>query len=143
MEMSHLRLAGIITSITLLLALVTGIVYVHLNAPREAYTEFYLLNKDGKFEIYAEEISLGDTVEVIAVIVNHEQQDISYTLAILSNGIPVKTIEPISLSNNEKWENSQVFSPLMVKGRQNIEFILSKQSNLNESLYLNFWIDVQ
>jgi uncharacterized membrane protein len=118
------------------------------------FTEFYILNTDGKTDAYPWQVRQGEPVEVIVGIVNHEYEMASYRLEIKLNGICVKEISTETLTHQDKWEEKVSFAPpIWTWGEERkAEFWLYKNGQAEpyykEPLYfyikepLYFYIDV-
>lgn len=91
----------------------------------EGFTEFYILAVDGKAEGYPKQVVLGQPVELIIGIVNHEHAATSYRVSIrMNNGVEDKEIETGALADEEKWE--EIVSVVLqgVGVEQKVEFWL-------------------
>lgn len=93
-------------------------------------TEFYILNIEGKARNYPKQIVLGDSVDVIIGVVNHELKPASYRIDITVNGIKNKEITMGELANEEKWQEIVSFIPDKVGGNQKVEFWLYKNGEI-------------
>jgi uncharacterized membrane protein len=106
----------------------------------ETFTEFYLLGQEGDISDYPEQVTAGDKVSVITVIINHEQKLVTYRIEITVDGLEVGKAGPFSLGQGEKWEQETSFSLTKSGNKQKVNFLLYKE----EVLYteLNLFIDV-
>lgn len=111
--------------------------------PKEegSYTEFYVLGAKGKAEGYPKELIEGKTATVILSIVNHEDEDLIYSVKILIDGENNSEISKIVLEKEEKWEQEVFFTPTKVGGEQDVEFVLYKSNEPYQQLHL--WINVK
>jgi len=109
----------------------------------EPFTEFYVLDLNGESQNYPTEMSAGDEAEVILVIVNKEQDRISYRIEIIVDGTKYNEAGPILLENNEKWEDLIGFSITKAGNEQKVEFLLfmDGQSEVYRSIHL--WVNVR
>ena len=119
--------------------------YVIAKLPKgDRFTEFYILDADGKTYAYPWRATPGEPVEVIVGIVNHEYEVASYRLEIRVSGIRVKEIGTETLSHRDKWEEAVSFTPWMWGKEQKVEFWLYRNGEAEpyyeEPLY--FHIDV-
>ncbi len=141
------RLDKILTIILILAILgATGMLSYILAMPQdtgEKFTEFYILGLEDKATDYTKELQIGDEGRVIAGIVNHEYQRVSYTIEIVIDGAIDKEIGPIVLEHGEKWQGEVSFTPIRVGVNQKIQFLLydEEKSFPKEELYL--WIDAK
>ena len=117
---------------------ITG--YIVLNSRYvENFTEFYMLNLEGKANDYPSEIKVGEYVEVIIGVINHENDVMRYRLDIKIDGADDTEITGITLENDEKWEESVGFSIDKSGNNQKVEFIIYENEGIEpylEPLYL-------
>ncbi len=92
----------------------------------EKFTEFYILSMEGKAENYPKKVTLGESVELVIGIVNHEYEVTSYRIDIKTNGIESNQITIQPLANEEKWEEVVSFVPQSSSKSQRVEFWLYK-----------------
>jgi uncharacterized membrane protein len=121
-----------------------GVLVYTIAVPRtsEQYTEFYVLNSEGKAEDYPENIVLGETGSVILGIINHERLPTTYTVDIQIDGSGLGMIGPITLQDEEKAEVIAEFTPQTTGDRQKVEFLLFKDDSAEPYLNLHIWINV-
>ncbi len=110
----------------------------------QPFTEFYILASDGRAENYPEQVVLGEPVELIIGVANHEGVGMSYLVSISINGVESEEIETALLADGESWEQPVSLVPKSSGVEQRIEFWLYKNGEaepyLEEPLYL--YIDV-
>lgn len=107
----------------------------------DSYTEFYLLDMEGKAKYYPAELAVGEAGEVIIGIINREGQPATYSVEIVFDGQKIDEIGPIYLSQDEKWEEGVTFTPARTGQQQKVEFLLYRdEGQLYRTLHL--WIDV-
>lgn len=113
-------------SILLLLILSVGIVtFQNITTPRiEKFTEFYILDSGGKTENYPENLTTGESAEVILGIGNHEVVEEEYRVTVRLEGETIKTIEGIKLKHDEKWEEKIDFVSTKSGKDIELEFLL-------------------
>jgi uncharacterized membrane protein len=110
----------------------------------EKFTEFYILGLDGKAENYPQELTVGDEGNVILGIANHEHEgNLVYRVEITINGEVNSIIGPLTLPNEEKWQNEVGFTPHKAGENQKLEFILYKQGEDKPYKLLYLWVDVK
>ena len=119
------------------------LVYV-INQPRSAekFTEFYVLNAQGKADDYPRNLVAGQSYEVILGIVNHESKSAAYRIDIIIDGEKTEEINPINIDTEEKWEQKITFTPIHSGTNQKIEFLLYKGSEIDVYKQLALQIDV-
>ncbi len=110
----------------------------------EGFTEFYILGVDGKVENYSRQVVLGEPVELIVGIVNHEYDKTIYRVTIKINDVRRAEIVTGALANDEKWQEKISFVPQSAGEEQKVELWLYKNNETqpynNNSLHL--YIDV-
>ena len=110
----------------------------------EKFTEFYVLGLDGKAENYPQELTVGDEGNVILGIANHEHEgNLVYRVEITINGEVNSIIGPLTLPDEEKWQNEVGFTPHEAGENQKLEFILYKQGEDKPYKLLYLWIGVK
>lgn len=114
--------------ILLLLIFSVGIVTVQtITTPKiEKFTEFYILDSEGSAGNYPENLTLGESAEVILGIRNHEAQEEEYRVDIQLEGETIETIEGIKLKHEERWEGGINFIPNKAGENMRLEFLLYK-----------------
>jgi uncharacterized membrane protein len=130
----------------LLLVAVVGVLgtvaYVLIrNKNGEKFTQFYVLNLDGKADNYPHDIVSGQSGSVLLDIVNDEGAAAMYKIEILIDGQPVNEIDSIVLSQGQQWEQPVTFTPSKTGDNQEVQFeLFVNDSPLFQELHL--WIDV-
>lgn len=161
-----------ILSIILVVAILStmGVLIYTISFPKvgEHFTEFYILGLEGKAIGYPTEFTLranrvinvrygdtattvsGTTGRVILGIVNHEQQQTTYSVSIQIDGKPVNIaynrqnvarLNVIPLEQNEKWESEIGFAPMHIGKNQKVEFSLYKDGSAEAYNSLHLWIN--
>lgn len=105
----------------------------------ERFTEFYILDAQGKTENYPTQVVLGEPVELIVGIVNHEYAETNYRITVRTNGFKNAEIFTGTLANNERWQERISFVPSGAGEGQKVELCLYKNNETqpynNNSLY--------
>ena len=135
-------------SITIMLAVmiigaIGTLVYV-INQPRnvENFTEFYVLNTQGKAKEYPNNLIMGQSYEIILGIVNHESESTAYRIDVIIDGEKTEEINPINLDIEGKWERKITFTPIHTGTNQKIEFLLYKGTSTDVYKQLALQLDV-
>ena len=112
------------------IAIVLGCIAYITATPQknEEFTEFYILNAEGKAQNYPKQAIVGEPVEIFIGIVNHEHKPTSYRIEIKINGIEAGEVNIDTLTNEEKWERKISFTPQSVGEKQKVDFYLFKDS---------------
>ncbi len=133
----------VVSLIIVILGTIGTIAYVS-TVPKagDTFTEFYILGEQGNAENYPKEVTLGETVNVIAGIVNHNQDNLEYRVEITINGERAAYYGPIILAQTEKWEQIVSFTPMHAGSSQKVEFLLfiGEAAEPYQMLYL--WLTV-
>jgi len=124
-------------AIVLILAIVGVVLLVVLPQPSEPFTELFLLGPGGNASDYPTNLTVGQTANVTAGVVNHENSNVNYTLVVSLDNATV-TSRSFSLANNAQWENSISFAVTHSGAGQKLEFDLYKGSDVGvyRSVYL-------
>ena len=143
--MSSLDKALSISLVVAILAAISSLSYV-IAVPKEGdkFSEFYILNTEGKAENYPSQITLGEPVELLIGVVNHEYEPTSYRIEIDIDGSQVRKININALAHDEKWEATISPTPESAGQNQKVTFQLyinnSTEPYLKDPLHL--YLDV-
>jgi len=144
--MPRLDKALSISLVVAILAALGGIVYfVTTPQPSEKFSEFYILGPQGKAENYPQKVIVGDSVDVIIGVVNHEYQPVTYCMEITINGVRNKEVDIGTLAHEQKWEQEISFVAQTPGDKQKVEFWLYKDNGVEPYLKdpLRLYIDVR
>jgi len=110
----------------------------------EKFTEFYILNTEGKAKDYPEQVIVDNPVDILLGVVNHEYQPADYKVEIQMDGTEVGKVNTGTLAYRQKWEEKVSFIPQVVGEEQRIDFILFKNGETGPYLKepLTLYIDV-
>ena len=119
------------------------LVYV-IKQPREVekFTEFYVLNDEGKASDYPGTVVLGQSAQVIMGIINHENETAAYKIEITLGGENIQEIGPFNLNAEEKQEQEVTITPVQTGDKQELEFLLYKGDSTDVYESVHLWIDV-
>jgi len=137
---------ALIIFLSVAIVVTTGlIVYLKLTPQKvNKFTEFYVLNAEGKALDYPEQVTAGSPVYVILGVVNHEYQPTTYRIEIEIDGTDLEQVNVGTLAGKQKWEKKVSFTPEVLGQRQRVDFVLYKddapEPYLKEPLRL--YIDV-
>ncbi len=96
----------------------------------EKFTEFYILNTQGKAENYQKQVTVSKPVAIIIGIVNNEYEPISYRVGITVDDIKNKEISIGELAHEEKWQEMVSFTPNKTGDNRKVEFWLYKNGEI-------------
>ena len=135
-----------ILTVVLIISIITSlfmVVYV-IDTPKqgEKFTEFYLLGPGGKAEGYPANLTVGKTDSVIVGIVNHEYENVNYTLRVEINEDILKE-EQIQTAYNQTWEHQVNFTPRHAGTELKLQFLLFKNNNFTQPYRdTHLWVGV-
>ena len=109
----------------------------------ETFTEFYILGLDGKAINYPTQVRAGEEGKIIAAIVNHEHEVVSYRIEVRIDEVKNNEAGPLVLANEKRWEGIVSFTPDKAGDNQKVAFFLYKNGEAEPCLKpLHLWIDV-
>jgi uncharacterized membrane protein len=124
----------------------TGFIIYMTVTPQKAekFTEFYILNAEGKAADYPEKVVVGNPVDIIIGVINHEYQPVDYKVDIQIDSTEVGKTNTGTLAYQQKWEDEVSFVPRVVGEKQKVDFILFKNDETEPYLKepLTLYIDV-
>lgn len=109
--------------------------------PGERFTEFYILDPDGKASNYPTNIKFGEEGKVIIGIINQEYENITYRLEVIFNGYLIYE-DQVFLIENKKWESPFTFQATKKKEIQKLEFLLYRDQQKEAYRKLHIWVTV-
>ncbi len=110
----------------------------------ERFTQFYMLDTEGKTDNYPKELTVGEEARVVLKIINQEHETMSYRVQMSVDGAVTKEFNPVVLANEEVWQKEVTFTLTKVGGKQQVGFFLYR--HLDEDLpYLSLylWVDAK
>lgn len=126
------RILSILLVVSLLLS-VSVVVYVVITpAQSDRYTEFYILNANGKAGGFPPQFSLANATPIIVGVVNHEGRTVTYDLVITQNeSSQLKTLhsEQFAVNDNGQWEKTILLKPDAEGNNTEFRFLLYEQGN--------------
>ena len=149
------RLDNALTIVLILsIVIAIGMVYFVITTPKigEKFTEFYVLDINGKADNYQTELNLvsnpnSDYTYIVGVS-NHEYGIVNYTMRVALSNVTLSTQE-ITIDHNQTWEQnvmtrpSKVWSGIIPTGTNlKLEFLLFKEHNFTEPYRnLHLWVN--
>ena len=121
-----------------------GVVVYTIAVPKtgERFTEFYVLDSEGKAENYLDTIFLGQGGKVVLGIINHEHETTTYRIEIVIDGENTGEVGPVSLESEAKWEQVVTITPVKKGDKQKAEFLLYKGDSADVYESVHLFIDV-
>jgi len=139
--MSNLNKKLTISLTAAILVALSCLVYiVVIPKQSEKFTEFYILNSEGKAQNYPAQVTSGEPVAVTIGIVNNEREAVSYRVGITVDSVKNREISAGELAHKGKWQEIVSFIPDKTGDNQKVEFWLYKNGEiepyLQDPLYL-------
>ena len=112
--------------------------------PGQEFGEFYILNIEGEAKDYPQQIVLGEAVDIIIGVVNHEYKPTSYRVSIRGYSIDNKEIRIDELAHGEMFQEMVSLVPQSAGEEQEVEFWLYKNGELEPYFQdpLRLYVDV-
>ncbi len=127
-------------AIFVVVALIGVIFASSIKSDQEHFSEFYVLDENGKTLDYPKNVTAGDTGTVIIGITNRELSTNTYRFTILLNNSTIYRSDNITLKTGENHEEL-VNIPFLSTGKgQKLEFIL--RDAIGKSYELHLWVNV-
>jgi uncharacterized membrane protein len=116
----------------------------HVGMNKEGFTEFYILGPEGKTSDYPKQVLLGESVDMVIGVVNHEHKPASYRLKITIDGTENIQVSVGTLAQEAKHEQRISFIPQVAGQKQRVDFYLYKNDEDKpcSGTPLHFYIDV-
>jgi len=108
----------------------------------ERFTEFYVLGAADKATDYPTQLAMGQPASVKIGIINREHETANYHVVVTIDGASASATGQVTLSHDEKWEQTVTFSPGRAGDNQKVEFILFKDGAPYQSP-LHLWVSVR
>jgi len=128
------------------IVIATGFIIYFAVTPQntEKFTEFYILNTEGKAGDYPKQVIVGKPVDIVIGVVNREYQPADYKVEIQMGSIEVGKVNIGTLAYQQKWEEKVSFIPPVVGDNQTVDFILYRNGGTEPYLKepLTLYIDV-
>ena len=122
-------------SLIILILIVTGalsVIYITINPqPSEKFTEFYVLNQEGRAGNYPVNLAPGGESKLFMVVKNNEFQPVNYRLMAQLDNITIYN-EEFTLYSDEKREIPLEFK-VKNYGSQKLEMFLYKLPDTNNT----------
>jgi uncharacterized membrane protein len=111
---------------------------------KEAFTEFYILGKEGKATNYLTDLKIGVKSSLKVGIINHEGKEVNYRVEASINGTKLSEVGPITLVDGQKSETEIGITPVKAGQNQKLELLLYKGNETKPYLQpIFFWVDVR
>ena len=132
------NILSIVLGLAVLASAATLIYVVTAPPPEDAFTEFYILDPNGKAVEYPTQLKVGEEMALTLVIINREHETTSYRVEISINGAKQNEMGPIELERGQRSEKTVNFMLEKAGENQRVDFLLytQKQSSVYESLYI-------
>lgn len=118
------------------------VVNTFLPHPGEQYTEFYILGVDGLAQGFIREVSVGEMVEMMCGIANHEGTAAQYRIEVRHQGDLIGGRGPFVLQHGEVVEVPVGFAALSKGENVKFDFLLMREATERPYRTLVLWMDV-
>jgi len=109
----------------------------------ETFTEFYILDSEGKATAYPRQLKAGEEETILIGIINREHEMVTYWIEIKPEGVVSSKLGPIVLEHNERSEQPAIFTLDKPGEEQKVDFLLYKQGQSEVYQALSLWVDVR
>jgi len=122
---------------------VASVIYIIVDpSPGEKFTQFYILDSNGKAGNYPTNLSVGENGNLTINIINNEGSPANYQLVVYIGNDTLEN-QSFKLANKEKEEIPFTFQPKQSGNQQKLEFLLYKLPNSQQPYrYLDLIINV-
>ena len=130
--------------VLIILATIGSLFYI-IDKPESSkpFSEFFLLDQNGKTTNYPVILTVGGQGHVIITIVNHEGKEVSYFVQVKVDGQITTEIGPVKLSDKANWQSKVDFDAAVTGDNQNVEFLLFEDGETTPPVdSLNLWFSV-
>lgn len=135
------RSLSVILALSIIAAIGTLVHVVTTPKVGEKFSEFYILGSGGMAQDYPNELTVGEEVELIIGIINHESVNTSYQVRIEIDGEQIEETRLVTLTNEQKWEESVTFTLTKTGDEQKVEFLLYRNNESESYLSTHLWIN--
>jgi uncharacterized membrane protein len=127
--MSKQNKALFVILVAVIIGLTAAIIYLSVTPNAgDKFTEFYMLNSEGKASGYPREVIAGQPASVTLGIINREGSPAAYKIQVTSNGAIINSIETGTVLSGQKWERKVDFSLDSAGDNQTVMFYLYKNN---------------
>jgi len=126
------RILSVLLVVSLVLSVSIVVYAVTTPALSDSYTEFYILDSNGKAADYPTQFSLANATPIVVGVVNHEGHNVTYNLVILQNeSSQLKTLhsEQFTVNDNGQWEKTVLLRPDAAGSDIEFKFLLYEQGD--------------
>jgi len=145
-QRSDWRANNLITVILVVFTLASALLlsYIVLT-PQPGFTEFYILDAQGKALDYPTQLQLGKSEQIVVGISNNHNKDMQYDLkVVLSNGTQQSTLysNRLLLANKQTWEQPITLTPNIVGSDMKLQFLLYQAEETSTYKECHLWVNV-
>lgn len=125
------------------IALAGAVVMTSIPAPRQGYSEFYLLGMHRSAEDYPREATAGQPLEVVFGITDREGEGGVYRVDVYQDEAKIGVAGPYRLGDGEMLEAGVTFTPLRAGEDVRVRFYLFKDGSAQPYRSLELWMRVK
>jgi len=130
-----------IVILIVVLSMIGAIVYGFVNPRAENFTEFYVVDLEGRADNYVRQLLSGKESMVVICIINNENEKADYNVELSIDDDTLQRTDMITLEHGEKWQQAVSFIPLKPGEDQVLAITLYKGETPYR--YLHLWVDVE
>jgi len=126
------RIINVLLVVSLLSSVSAVVFAVTTPAQSDRYTEFYILNANGKAGDYPTQFYLANATPIIVGVVDREGRTVTYDLVITQNeSSQIKTLrsEQFTVNDSGQWEKTILLKPDAVGTNVEFKFLLYEHGN--------------
>jgi len=108
----------------LLIAVIATFLVSTVFSAEEKYTEFYLLDANGKLDNFPTELAAGQSGTVLVNIVNHESVAADYRIEVAFNSEVIQRLDDITVADGDTWRTPVNFKAAGIGADQRLRLTL-------------------
>jgi uncharacterized membrane protein len=125
-----------------LIGLIALILLIGLSGPSEKYTEFLILDDKNQLGIERNNFTLGETLPINLVVINHEGRTEIYYLFLIDNNNSITRIASVPLDDQKQWIQLFQIDLLETGENQVFKFVLYREGDVEPYRSLQIVISV-
>jgi uncharacterized membrane protein len=122
--------------------LIALIFLISLSGPEEKYTEYFILDAQYQLGIERNNYTLGETLPLNLVVINHEGRTEIFHLFLIDNHNTIIRITSIQLENQQQWNQPFNLDLLEIGEDQIYQFVLYREGDIDPYRSLQIVISV-
>lgn len=136
------KIVRVLLILSVFSVLVSVVYVVAIPKTSQNFTEFYILDEDGKAKDYPRILAVNQEGEVLASIINYEHTNVTYRIQVDIDGYVTSETGPITLEQGQKWEGLLTFSSKSPNEKLKVNFLLFRDEQEEPYRLLYLWVKV-